>query len=159
MGVGGVGPCKGKKEKKKIPEDGCLKLLRQMRHSAARHEGNDLVNVTFISLSTGSAFTIVVCFVQASETYIISPFMYKLTWQSILKAITLPASLLKQQCTVRRSRSLSVWRRDALICRVGDDLKSNYHPHLSVGVLIKAKTPTFMAMSVINEYAAIIYLT
>lgn len=151
MGMGGVGPCKKKtKQKKNFPEDSCLKLLRQMRYSAAQHEGNDLVSVTFILLSTGNPFTIVVFFVQASETYIISPFMYELTWQPMLKTITLPASfaysLLKWQCTERRSRSLSVWRWDVLICHFTEDLKPNYHPHPSVGVLIKAKTPASLAM-------------
>lgn len=33
------------------------------------HEGNDLVNVTFISLSVGNSSIIVVFFVLASETY------------------------------------------------------------------------------------------
>lgn len=69
--VGGVGLYK----KIYSPEDICLKLPRQMRRSAARGGGNDLVNVTFISLSVGYSFTIVVAFVPASETYIISPFM------------------------------------------------------------------------------------
>lgn len=86
--VGGVGPCK----KKYFPKDSCLKLPWQMRHSAARHEGNDLVNVTFISLSVGNSFTIVVFFVPASETYIISPFMCELTWQPMLSTITPHAS-------------------------------------------------------------------
>lgn len=89
--------------------------------------------------------------------------MCELTWQTMLKIITLPASfadsLLKQQCAVRSSSSLSVWRWDVLICHFIEDLKPNYHPHPSVGVLIKAKTPTSMARSVINECAAIIYLT
>lgn len=43
------------------------------------HKGNGLVSVTFISQSVGDCFTIVVSFVRASETYIISPFMYRLT--------------------------------------------------------------------------------
>lgn len=48
--VGGVGLFA---RNKAFPEESCLKLPRQMRRSAARHERNGLVSATFISLPGG----------------------------------------------------------------------------------------------------------
>lgn len=48
--VGGAGLFAGNKA---FPEESCLKLPRQMRRLAARHERNGLVSATFISLPGG----------------------------------------------------------------------------------------------------------
>lgn len=60
-----------------------------MRHSAARHERNGLLSVTFISLSPGDSFTTVVFIALPSETFIRNPFMYELTCQPMLKTAKL----------------------------------------------------------------------
>lgn len=76
---------------KYFPEGCRLKLPWQMRHSAARHERNGLVSVTFISFSLGNSFTIVVLVALPSKTFTISPFMYELTCQHMLKTVRLLA--------------------------------------------------------------------
>lgn len=96
---------------KYFPEDYCLKLLWQMRHSAARHERNGLVSVTFISFSTGNSFTIVVFVGLASETFIISPFMYELICQHMLKTIHALFALLLLKLRWRSSQSVWWWNR------------------------------------------------
>lgn len=98
---------------KYFPESCRLKLPWQMRHSAARHERNGLVSVTFISFSLGNSFTIVVLVALPSETFIISPFMYELTCQHMLKTVRILAffffSLLLIKLRGRRSPSLWWW--------------------------------------------------
>lgn len=74
--VGGAGLCK----KKRLPRRQLFEVaLVDETFSSTCHEGNDLVSVTFISLSVGNSFSIVVFFVLASETHIINPFKNKLT--------------------------------------------------------------------------------